>query len=60
MAKGEGFSVLFWSGLAYDSSMEKHQCTCGYDEMHPEHAGRIQSIWSRLQEQNLISKSEVS
>lgn len=39
--------------------MLKHQCTCGNTNSHPEHAGRIQSIWSRLQETGLRSKCEV-
>ncbi|CAB1336408.1 unnamed protein product [Coregonus sp. 'balchen'] len=33
--------------LVYDSQMLKHQCTCGDNSSHPEHAGRIQSIWSQ-------------
>uniref|UniRef100_A0A4W6GBP9 Histone deacetylase n=1 Tax=Lates calcarifer TaxID=8187 RepID=A0A4W6GBP9_LATCA len=40
-------------GLVYDSLMQKHQCMCGNSTSHPEHAGRIQSIWSRLQETGL-------
>ncbi|KAG7235140.1 hypothetical protein INR49_025245 [Caranx melampygus] len=43
----------FTTGLVYDSLMQKHQCMCGNTTMHPEHAGRIQSIWSRLQETGL-------
>ncbi|OWK53121.1 Histone deacetylase 4, partial [Lonchura striata] len=39
--------------------MLKHQCTCGNTTIHPEHAGRIQSIWSRLQETGLLGKCEV-
>uniref|UniRef100_A0A665VA49 Histone deacetylase n=1 Tax=Echeneis naucrates TaxID=173247 RepID=A0A665VA49_ECHNA len=42
-----------FSGLVYDSLMQKHQCMCGNTTSHPEHAGRIQSIWSRLQETGL-------
>ncbi|RLV62949.1 hypothetical protein DV515_00018780, partial [Chloebia gouldiae] len=38
--------------------MLKHQCTCGNTTIHPEHAGRIQSIWSRLQETGLLGKCE--
>uniref|UniRef100_A0A8C9W744 histone deacetylase n=1 Tax=Scleropages formosus TaxID=113540 RepID=A0A8C9W744_SCLFO len=45
--------------LVYDSQMLKHQCTCGDNSSHPEHAGRIQSIWSRLQERGLRSQCEV-
>lgn len=40
--------------------MLKHQCSCGDNSRHPEHAGRIQSIWSRLQERGLRSQCEVS
>uniref|UniRef100_A0AAQ4R955 Histone deacetylase n=1 Tax=Gasterosteus aculeatus aculeatus TaxID=481459 RepID=A0AAQ4R955_GASAC len=43
----------FTTGLVYDSLMQKHQCMCGNTNSHPEHAGRIQSIWSRLQETGL-------
>uniref|UniRef100_A0A3B4YWS0 Histone deacetylase n=1 Tax=Seriola lalandi dorsalis TaxID=1841481 RepID=A0A3B4YWS0_SERLL len=43
----------FTTGLVYDSLMQKHQCMCGNTTSHPEHAGRIQSIWSRLQETGL-------
>eukprot|EP00073_Rattus_norvegicus_P024888 XP_006240083.2 PREDICTED: histone deacetylase 9-like [Rattus norvegicus] len=38
--------------------MLKHQCICGNSTTHPEHAGRIQSIWSRLQETGLLNKCE--
>uniref|UniRef100_A0A4W5MKN0 histone deacetylase n=1 Tax=Hucho hucho TaxID=62062 RepID=A0A4W5MKN0_9TELE len=44
--------------LVYDSQMLKHQCTCGDNSSHPEHAGRIQSIWSRLQERGLRGQCE--
>uniref|UniRef100_A0A670YN93 histone deacetylase n=1 Tax=Pseudonaja textilis TaxID=8673 RepID=A0A670YN93_PSETE len=44
--------------LVYDTLMLKHQCVCGNTNSHPEHAGRIQSIWSRLQETGLRSKCE--
>lgn len=46
-------------GVVYDTFMLKHQCTCGNTNVHPEHAGRIQSIWSRLQETGLLGKCEV-
>ncbi|ERE85046.1 histone deacetylase 7-like isoform 1 [Cricetulus griseus] len=46
------------TGLVYDSVMLKHQCSCGDNSKHPEHAGRIQSIWSRLQERGLRSRCE--
>ncbi|XP_015214727.1 histone deacetylase 4 isoform X3 [Lepisosteus oculatus] len=48
----------FTTGLVYDSLMQKHQCMCGNTNTHPEHAGRIQSIWSRLQETGLRGKCE--
>ncbi|GAB5568590.1 histone deacetylase 9 isoform X10 [Prionailurus iriomotensis] len=44
--------------IAYDPLMLKHQCICGNSTTHPEHAGRIQSIWSRLQETGLLNKCE--
>uniref|UniRef100_A0ABK0LQP4 histone deacetylase n=1 Tax=Rattus norvegicus TaxID=10116 RepID=A0ABK0LQP4_RAT len=47
------------TGIAYDCLMLKHQCICGNSTTHPEHAGRIQSIWSRLQETGLLNKCEV-
>uniref|UniRef100_A0A672PSI8 Histone deacetylase n=1 Tax=Sinocyclocheilus grahami TaxID=75366 RepID=A0A672PSI8_SINGR len=49
----------FTTGLVYDSQMLKHQCACGDNSSHPEHAGRIQSIWSRLQERGLRGQCEV-
>uniref|UniRef100_A0A3Q1K533 Histone deacetylase n=1 Tax=Anabas testudineus TaxID=64144 RepID=A0A3Q1K533_ANATE len=49
----------FTTGLVYDSLMQKHQCMCGNTNSHPEHAGRIQSIWSRLQETGLRAQCEV-
>uniref|UniRef100_A0A3B4ALV7 Histone deacetylase n=1 Tax=Periophthalmus magnuspinnatus TaxID=409849 RepID=A0A3B4ALV7_9GOBI len=48
----------FTTGLVYDTHMLKHQCTCGDNSNHPEHAGRIQSIWSRLQERGLKGQCE--
>uniref|UniRef100_A0A3Q3NQI5 Histone deacetylase n=1 Tax=Labrus bergylta TaxID=56723 RepID=A0A3Q3NQI5_9LABR len=44
--------------LVYDSLMLKHQCVCGNAHIHPEHAGRVQSIWSRLQETGLLGRCE--
>uniref|UniRef100_A0A8D0CKJ0 Histone deacetylase n=1 Tax=Scleropages formosus TaxID=113540 RepID=A0A8D0CKJ0_SCLFO len=49
---------LFTTGLVYDTFMLKHQCVCGNTHIHPEHAGRIQSVWSRLQETGLLSRCE--
>ncbi|XP_023579352.1 histone deacetylase 7 isoform X4 [Octodon degus] len=51
-------TLPFITGLVYDSVMLKHQCSCGDNSRHPEHAGRIQSIWSRLQERGLRSQCE--
>uniref|UniRef100_A0A8C4SXL0 histone deacetylase n=1 Tax=Erpetoichthys calabaricus TaxID=27687 RepID=A0A8C4SXL0_ERPCA len=51
--------LLLPAGIVYDSQMLKHQCTCGDNSTHPEHAGRIQSIWSRLQERGLRNQCEV-
>ncbi|XP_041856751.1 histone deacetylase 4 isoform X2 [Melanotaenia boesemani] len=48
----------FTTGLVYDSLMQKHQCICGNTTSHPEHAGRIQSVWSRLQETGLRAHCE--
>ncbi|KAM9786048.1 histone deacetylase 7-like [Neosynchiropus ocellatus] len=55
-----GLKLRFTTGecLLYDSQMLKHQCTCGDNSSHPEHAGRIQSIWSRLQERGLRGQCE--
>ncbi|KAM3864294.1 LOW QUALITY PROTEIN: histone deacetylase 5 [Diretmus argenteus] len=49
---------LFTTGVVYDSLMLKHQCVCGNTHIHPEHAGRVQSIWSRLQETGLLGRCE--
>ncbi|XP_008318447.1 histone deacetylase 7-like isoform X2 [Cynoglossus semilaevis] len=50
--------LRFTTGLVYDSQMQKHQCTCGDNSRHPEHAGRTQSIWSRLHERGLRNQCE--
>lgn len=49
----------FTTGLAYDTVMLKHQCTCGDNANHPEHPGRLQSIWARLQETQIVNRCEV-
>lgn len=63
MNSGSLFSTVWLTfvsvGLVYDSLMQKHQCMCGNTNNHPEHAGRIQSIWSRLQETGLRAQCEV-
>ncbi|XP_051872895.1 histone deacetylase 4-like [Pristis pectinata] len=46
------------AGIVYETIMLKHQCICGNHSNHPEHAGRIQSIWLRLQEKGLVSACE--
>ncbi|XP_023665811.2 histone deacetylase 4-like isoform X2 [Paramormyrops kingsleyae] len=51
-------TLRFTTGLVYDTLMLKHQCVCNSTSNHPEHAGRIQSIWSRLQETGLRAKCE--
>ncbi|XP_076326697.1 histone deacetylase 4-like isoform X4 [Tachypleus tridentatus] len=48
----------FTTGLVYDSLMLKHQCICGDSYYHPEHGGRLQSIWARLQETGLVARCE--
>ncbi|XP_022251824.1 histone deacetylase 4-like isoform X3 [Limulus polyphemus] len=48
----------FTTGLVYDSLMLKHQCICGDNYYHPEHGGRLQSIWARLQETGLVARCE--
>ncbi|XP_074535139.1 histone deacetylase 7-like isoform X2 [Halichoeres trimaculatus] len=50
--------LRYTTGLVYDAMMQKHQCTCGDNSRHPEHAGRVQSIWSRLKERGLKSQCE--
>lgn len=44
------------TGFAYDNMMLKHQCVCGDNSHHPEHAGRLHSIMARLQETGLIHR----
>lgn len=46
------------TGLAYDNLMLKHACICGDNSGHPEHGGRLQSVWARLQETGLVSRCE--
>uniref|UniRef100_A0A6P7G6J5 histone deacetylase n=1 Tax=Diabrotica virgifera virgifera TaxID=50390 RepID=A0A6P7G6J5_DIAVI len=46
------------TGLAYDNQMLRHACVCGNNAIHPEHAGRLQSIWSRLLETGLVSRCD--
>ncbi|XP_071961663.1 histone deacetylase 4-like [Antedon mediterranea] len=44
------------TGLAFDQQMLKHQCSCGDNSNHPEHPGRLQSIWARLQERGIVAE----
>ncbi|XP_050714789.1 histone deacetylase 4-like isoform X9 [Eriocheir sinensis] len=44
------------TGFAYDNMMLKHQCACGDNSHHPEHAGRLHSIMARLQETGLFHR----
>lgn len=46
------------TGLAFDSVMLKHTCQCGDNSIHPEHSGRLQSIWARLVETHLASRCD--
>ena len=46
------------TGLVYDSTMLKHGCACGGS--HPEHPGRLQSIWARLMETRVVNSCRVS
>eukprot|EP00058_Branchiostoma_floridae_P011398 XP_002596886.1 hypothetical protein BRAFLDRAFT_103129 [Branchiostoma floridae] len=49
---------VFTTGVVYDPLMLKHSCSCGNNSYHPEHSGRIQSVWSRLQETGLVNRCE--
>ncbi|XP_078803857.1 histone deacetylase 7 isoform X3 [Oryzias latipes] len=55
---GSDVKLRFTTGLAYDSQMQRHQCSCGDNSRHPEHSGRIQSVWSRLNERGLKNQCE--
>ena len=57
---GSSSRLRFTTGLIYDNLMLKHQCICGDNQSHPEHGGRLQSIWARLQETGLTHRCEVS
>ncbi|CAD7091315.1 unnamed protein product [Hermetia illucens] len=46
------------TGLAYDNLMLKHGCICGNNVSHPEHSGRLQSVWARLFETGLASRCD--
>ena len=53
-----GVRLRFTTGIVYDNLMLKHQCICGDNHNHPEHGGRLQSIWARLQETGLVHRCE--
>lgn len=46
------------TGLAFDSLMLKHACVCGNNASHPEHSGRLQSVWARLVETGLANRCD--
>lgn len=46
------------TGLAYDNVMLKHSCSCGDNAAHPEHSGRLQSVWARLVETGLAARCD--
>lgn len=46
------------TGLAYDPLMLKHACICGDNGPHPEHSGRLQSVWARLSETDLVKRCD--
>lgn len=46
------------TGLAFDNTMLKHACTCGDNSSHPEHSGRLQSVWARLLETGLVQRCD--
>lgn len=47
------------TGLAYDQLMLKHACACGETVRgHPEHGGRLQSVWARLSETGLMQRCD--
>lgn len=38
--------------------MLKHACKCGNNAIHPEHSGRLQSVWARLIETGLARRCD--
>lgn len=38
--------------------MLKHACICGNNSSHPEHGGRLQSVWARLIETGLVQRCD--
>lgn len=54
----EQFNHTITTGLAYDNLMLKHACICGNNSSHPEHSGRLQSVWARLIETDLAKRCD--
>lgn len=50
----DGHIITGGTGLVYDTMMLKHNCGCG--SSHPEHPGRLQSIWARLLETGVVQR----
>lgn len=45
------------TGIVYESTMLRHNCSCAQaHQAHPEHSGRMQSIWSRLHERKIVDR----
>lgn len=53
-----GIQHKITTGLAFDNLMLKHACTCGDNSSHPEHSGRLQSVWARLVETGLANRCD--
>uniref|UniRef100_A0A8D8W924 Histone deacetylase n=1 Tax=Cacopsylla melanoneura TaxID=428564 RepID=A0A8D8W924_9HEMI len=53
-----GSPHLATTGLGFDSLMLKHGCVCGDNTPHPEHGGRLQSVWARLVETGLVQRCD--
>lgn len=49
-------NALMTTGLVFDQIMLMHSCTCGNTSSHPEHSGRLQSIWTGLVDTGLTSR----
>ncbi|KAK3731511.1 hypothetical protein QZH41_008542 [Actinostola sp. cb2023] len=58
LRSGQGSTSTNRTGIAFDTLMLKHQCSCGEASSHPEHPGRLQSIWARLQETGVTNICE--
>ncbi|XP_049860821.1 histone deacetylase 5 isoform X2 [Schistocerca gregaria] len=54
----EGAGPTSGTALAFDSAMLKHACVCGDNSGHPEHGGRLQSVWARLLETGLVARCQ--